>query len=484
MTRPLRWYDLITINIYFFALTTLSQTNGLVFPLLVQGFVGEATKGTRLGELRLWSLMVALLWQAVMGMLSDRNTSRWGRRRPFIFAGSLGIAVFIVLTGVSAGMSGMTGFWFLFVTALLLSVAANTAHGAQQGLIPDLVPDERRGQFSAVKAILELPVPLILVSFTIARLISAGNLWLALGVALAVVLGSMAITMLAPEKPLPKAEAAPFDWEPILRLVLMTALFTSIILGLGALVRSLGGPLEAVTSPMLLLGIIGLLGVVAMLIAVAVGVWISVRISIGNNAASANPSFTWWVINRLAFLVGTTNLSTFAIYFLQGRLGLEREKAAGPAALLMMVIGIFILLAALPSGILGDRFGHKRLVFISGIVAALGVLIALLSPNMTVIYVGGSLIGMATGFFFTANWALGTRIVPHAEAGRYLGISNLAGAGAGAVGAYIGGPLADYVTRRLPDMPGAGYVMLFAIFGVMFLVSVLALQRVRAPQAR
>ena len=112
----------------------------------------------------------------------------------------------------------------------------------------------------------------------------------------------------------------------------------------------------------------------------------------------------------------------------------------------------------------------------------LGVLIALLAPNMTVIYIGGCLIGIATGFFFTANWALGTRIVPQGEAGKYLGISNLAGAGAGAVGAYIGGPIADYVTVRLPGVPGAGYVLLFGIYGVMFLVSVLALRGVQAPQ--
>ncbi len=109
MSRPLRWYDLITINIFFLALTTLSQTNGLVFPLLVQNFVGEATKGARLGELRLWSLMVALLWQALMGMLSDRNTSHLGRRRPFILIGSLAMTVFIALTGVAAGMTGMAG---------------------------------------------------------------------------------------------------------------------------------------------------------------------------------------------------------------------------------------------------------------------------------------------------------------------------------------------------------------------------------------
>ena len=39
MNRVIRWYDYITVNIYWLGLTTLSQTCGLVFPLLIQGFV-------------------------------------------------------------------------------------------------------------------------------------------------------------------------------------------------------------------------------------------------------------------------------------------------------------------------------------------------------------------------------------------------------------------------------------------------------------
>lgn len=481
MSRPLRWYDFITINIFFFGLTALSQTNGLVFPLLVQQFVGETVKGTYLGQLRLWTLMVALLWQAAIGMLSDRSTLRWGRRRPFIFIGTLGMLAFIALTGVSAGMAGMAGFWFLFAMAILQSFASNTAHGAQQGLIPDLVPEDKRGRFSGVKAVLEVPLPMLLVSFTVAKLISAGNLWGGLGLAMAVLIIVMLLTMLAPEKRLTQAPG-PFNWTPILRLALMTGLFTAIILGMGAGVRQLSGLLKTLTTPATLLPAAGLIGLFAIAVTVAIGVWISVRISIGSEAARSNPSFTWWVVNRLAFLVGTTNLSTFAVYFLQGRLGLVREKAAGPAALLMAVIGVFILLSALPSGWLADRFGSKRLVAIAGITASLGVVIALLQPSMNVIYLGGSLIGIATGLFFAANWALGTELVPKAEAGRYLGISNLAGAGAGAVGAYIGGPLADFVTAQLPGLPGAGYILIFAILGVMFLLSTVALRGVRQPK--
>ena len=100
-------------------------------------------------------------------------------------------------------------------------------------------------------------------------------------------------------------------------------------------------------------------------------------------------------------------------------------------------------------------------------------------PSLPVIYVGGVIIGIAIGLFFASNWALGTVLVPKEEAGRYLGISNLAGAGAGAVGAYIGGPIADYFTANVTSVPGLGYILLFSIYGVLFLLSILALTQVR-----
>lgn len=476
--KRMRWFDYITINIYWLGLTTLSQTvSPLVFPLLVQRFVGEAGKGTFFGTLRLWTLMVALLVQALMGMFSDRSTLRWGRRRPFIFVGTLADLVFIAAVGLSASLEGMTGYWFLFAMAILLSAASNTAHGAVQGLIPDLVPEHQRGRFSGVKAVFEIPIPVILVAFTVGPLIAKGNMWGGILVAMGILTLAMLVTMLVREEPL--RESLPLDWAPFLRLVLMTALFTAIILGMREVVKSVGRLMEGVSSATVLVFIMGAVGLVGMAIAVTLGVWASVRISIGNKAARANPSFTWWVVNRLAFLVGTTNLSGFAVYFLQGRLGYAEEKAAGPASQLMMVVGLFILVSALPSGWLADRFGSKRLVVISGVLAALGTLIILLSPSLTPIYVGGCLIGVAAGLFFTANWALGTGLVPKEEAGRYLGISNLAGAGAGAVGAYIGGPIADYFTVQVPGQPGLGYVLLFAIYGVLFLLSAVTLVKVR-----
>ena len=477
MTRLIRWYDYITFNVYFFGLTTLSQTMGLITPLLVQQFVGETQKATYYGTFRLFTLMVALLAQALMGMLSDRSTISWGRRRPFILIGTVITAVLTILIGFTAGMEGMTGFWVLFAIGLLQPVASNMSQAAEQGIIPDLVDEEKRGRFSGVKALLEIPLPLILVAFTVGKLVSKGYLWAGLLVAVGVLVVAMLLTMFVPEKPVKEAPP-PMDWAPFLRLFAMTAVFTLIILGSGQVVKFVSSLMTGISSPTVLFIVMGLFGLAGMLIAVAVGVWLSVRISIGDKAR-ANPSFTWWVINRLAFLVGAVNLSTFAVYFLQARLGYEKEAAAAPASKLILFVGVFILLSTLPAGFLTDRFGKKRMVALAGLVAVVGTVIALSLPNLSIIYVGGCIIGIAAGFFYTANWALGTVLVPKEEAGRYLGISNLAGAGAGAVGAYIGGPIADFVTAQVPGVPGFGYVLIFSIYGLLFLFSVIALTQVK-----
>ena len=469
--KPLRWYDAITINIYYFALTLRSQSlTPLIVPLLVQRFVGDATKGTSYGNLRLVSLMVALLVQAVAGMLSDHNSSRWGRRRPFILLSTiLEILAFLGVGWIAGSMEGMAGYWSLFAVIVCSMVFSNIGHGAAQGLIPDLVPPSQRGRYSGIKAFFELPLPLIFVAFTISRMVSAGNLWAAILTIIAVFIVTTALTMMVREQPVKSTK--PMDWTSLLRLAAMTAVFTVIILLIGAAVRLLLPHLLALKGSLALV-LVGAAGVAGMLLAVALGVIASVRISLGSESA-ARPSFTWWVINRLAFLVGANNLAGFVLYFIQERFPeLQGNLAAQPASLLMMVVGIAILVISIPSGWLTDKFGAKRLLFVSGLLATLGTVIVIMAGSLTVMFVGGVLVGLATGAFFSSNWALGTSIVPKDEAGRWLGISNLAGAGAGAVGAYIGGPIGD----------GAGYVLLMGLYGFLFLFSILALIRIK-PEA-
>lgn len=477
MSSSLQWFDLVKINNIYTGLTTIYQTmTPLIIPLFVQMFVGEERQGTYYGFIRLGTLMAALLTQSIIGNLSDRSTIQFGKRRPFIFIGSITALLFLAASGFAPSIDGEEGFWYLFIILILLMVSTNTAQAAAQGLIPDLVPIDKRGVYSGAKALFEVPIPLIVVALVISKSVSNGKYWDALFIIMGILAITMCITMFVREKK-PEPKKSPLNWENIIRLLLMTIVFTLIILVLGWIIRQLGNIVTNFNTTTMLI-LFGGFGLLSMLIAIGAGVSLCVRIAVGADE-KVTPSFTWWIINRLAFLAGVTNIASFALFFLQARLGYTGEKAAQPVSVLLMIVGAFILLLALPSGWLSDRIGPKRIIAYSGIIAVVGTLSVIISESLPVIYIGGSMIGIATGMFYTSNWSLGTQLVPLEHSAKYLGISNLAGAGAGAVGAFIGGPIADYFTIHTPQIPGLGYILIYAIFGMLFVFSIFAISQVK-----
>ncbi|MGB9880177.1 MAG: MFS transporter, partial [Anaerolineae bacterium] len=260
----------------------------------------------------------------------------------------------------------------------------------------------------------------------------------------------------------------------LMRIALLTAIFAVVTTAFGGLVGAVGKVLSGKGIAQLIA--VGLAGLIAMAGAIIVGVWWSARVGIGEGAHKY-PSFTWWVINRLLYLAAVGSIEGFALYFLQDVVGVPNPpKATGD---LMMVVGIFLLLAALPSGWLSDRLGRKPLVALAGVVAAVGTFLLLFAQNMTMVTISGVIIGLSAGIFMTVNWALGTDLVPATEAGLYLGVSNLAGAGAGIVGAGIGGPMADFFNAY---RSGLGYLVIFGIYGALFVLSAVTLLKVQAKR--
>jgi len=482
--KRLRWIDIIGINLFWLGLNIRNNAVGAIFmPYLVDEFARPEIRNTALGEMRTAGLIIAMLVQPAMGLLSDRSTSRYGRRRPFIFVGvllDLLILAFIAVAG---------SYWWLLVAVLLFQVSANISHGALQGLIPDLAPEDQRGVASAVKAIFEL-IPLILLGITIAPLVGAGRFNLAVAATGACLLVLMLLTMiLVHETPLKEKPDIPLAPTMLRVLGMLAGIVIGALAGLaaGALVGGLAGLLALpILGRQAALEIgVAVGGIVAMAVAVVAGVWAGTLATIGRQVRQ-EPSFTWWVANRLMFLTAVTSLQGFAPYFFIYSFKITREAAVSMTGTLLTVVGIFTLLTALPSGWLSDRFGQARLVSLSGWLAAAGTLVVLVTipvPNLALIYIAGCILGLATGLFVTTNWALGTRLVPPAEAGRYLGISNLAGAGAGMIGAGIGGPVADILNHSLP---GLGYFVIFAGYGILFLLSIVTWRGVKlaiqAPQ--
>src|SRR4030042_70468 len=168
--KRLRWYDYLSINLFWLGLNIRNTAVGSIFmPYLVDIYAPADWKNTSLSLMRTAGVIMPMLIQPAAGLISDRSTSRFGRRRPFILIGVLLDLVFLAAIGLS------WTYWSLLVAVLLIQFSSNISHGPLQGLIPDMVPESQRGQASAIKAIFEL-APIILVGATIAPLLGAKHL--------------------------------------------------------------------------------------------------------------------------------------------------------------------------------------------------------------------------------------------------------------------------------------------------------------------
>jgi MFS family permease len=487
----MRWTDHIPINIYWLGLNVTSGVmTPVLLPYLVALFAPAELKNTYLATIRTVSLAVAMAVQPIAGMLSDRSTSRWGRRRPFIVTGTALDLVFLVLIGSSplwlgstldpffqATLGVNTAYAALLVGIVLLQFSSNLAHGAVQGLIPDLVPQDQRGRSSGVKAVMEM-LPILFV-ILIGPLVDAGRIWSTIAILMAVLILTATITTaFVREKPLCSPPADPLAGR-ILRLVALAAIFVTVTQVAVWSVRQSGQLLARHgAGPAVQIGLVGLVGLLGMAGAVFVGVYAGAAVGIGRQARDQKP-FIWWIINRLLFLAALSSVQGFAQYFIADVLGIPRPATV--TTLLLGVVGLFLLPSALGGGWLADRIGRRPLVMAAGLISGSGTLLLLLANGIPLTLVGASLIGLGAGTFMATSWALGTDLVPPAEAGRYLGISNLAGAGAGIVGAGIGGPLADLFNAL---EPGLGYLVIFGLYAALFFLSSLALTQVSPRPSR
>lgn len=391
--------DYVKITIFGFAMTALwSSLHGIILPLRLLDFVAETQKSTYLGILTFTGLLLAIAVQPIAGAFSDCSSFRWGRRRPFILVGAL--LALALLPGI--GLAGSLAI--LFAIYYLLQVSTNTALGPYYAFIPDLVPEENRGQASGVKGLLEIVggVTFIWVVGHLMANYSNGEgrwwLWLSLGILGIVFLGTMIGTVLTvKERP------------------------------------GTGGPK---------LPLLPTLGK-------------SFRIDV-----KATPDFKRFLVSRLLFIIPLTTFMTFGLYFFKDIAGV-----ADPAAVMgdfALVTGGCMLAMVFPAGRLSDRVGRRPVAFFSGFIGATGIGLLFFFHSYHSMLFAAGLLGSGLGGLTSSNWALAVDLVPREEAARYLGLTNLATAGGSAL-ARLQGPMIDFINAY---SAGLGYaVMLWISFG-------------------
>lgn len=400
----------LKISIYGAALAFLwPSLHSLVIPLRLLDLVPEVQKNTYLGILTFFGLVLAILVQPLAGAISDRSTFHLGRRRPFILLGTLLALLFLPGIGLS------DNFTLLFFSYCLLQCACNIAQGPFQAFIPDLVTQERRGLASGMKSLTEVVVSVallrIIAYFMDKYSVNGGEIWLwsSLSFLGAILVIAMLITLLGVKE------------KPLIsvsRSLPVVNLFKSYLLDI-----------------------------------------------------KRQRDFIWFLVSRLFVLMALINLQTFALYFLR-----DVIRVPNPAAVtgdLLVAVGICLLITVYPAGLLSDKIGRKPVIVSSGVVGATGILWLLFAQSYTNILICGGLLGVSAGAFMSASWALATDLVPLGEEARYLGLTNLATAGAGALARLIG-PLIDFLNSQ---ESGLGYSAMLLVCMFYFIIgSILVLK--------
>lgn len=246
----------------------------------------------------------------------------------------------------------------------------------------------------------------------------------------------------------------------------------------GGIIISIGYVLDDFTVPTIALGLVELATAIGTLLWVREGrqardrkgrSWLSIGLSAWGTDILREESFVNLVISRLMFLAGVNALINFFALFLTRVFGFTADDKALWVPVTQVIVAVVTVAATIPSARASDRVGRKPVIYAACAFGGLGMVVAGLAPGLPVFILGAVLIGAAAGTFLAVDWALMTDIIPKAASGRYMGISNIAVASAGAVAGAVVGPIIDIAgggIAQTGDGPRTAFVVAVAFFAL------------------
>lgn len=383
----------------------------VVLPLQVRALVPGGSANTAWGLVYGTGAVWAIFGPVVFGDWSDRVDTRWGNRLPFIAAGA---ALTLPALALLAGAPSLA---VLAVGYLLLQVSDDLGTGPYGGMVPEVVPEGRRGRASAAMVLLQRLAEVVSAIAALA-LVSTGRIYA--GIAVATVAGA------------------------------------------GVTLWTLRGHRRTEPPPL-------------------------VRPSLAETWVEPwkDADFRWVWANRamtaLAFALVTNYLVNyltdgFASY---RALGFDAGSAAGAANVLALTVSLVGAGGALAAGRLADRWGRKRVIYLSAalVLTALGPLA--LTRDFGLLWLLCFPFGFGFGLYASADWALASDVIPDkSRSGAQMGLwtSSLTSV---QVVAGAAGSMVDGLNRVRPLF---GYQALFWTAGGLFLAGTVLVRMVRGSR--
>jgi MFS family permease len=137
--------------------------------------------------------------------------------------------------------------------------------------------------------------------------------------------------------------------------------------------------------------------------------------------------FFWAFACRLLVTMSIVSVSLYLLFFIIDRLGVPAEEASGVYATVLIVFTLAGIVTSIVFSIVSDRTGRRKaIIWVSALLSAAGLIVALLAPDLTTFLIAMTLVGAAQGAFVSVDVAMMTEVLPtFDEAGKDLGIVSL-----------------------------------------------------------
>jgi len=358
----------------------------------------------------------ALLTPILVGWLSDRTVTRWGRRRPWMVAGTIVNIIGLGLLALAASPLA------LIAAYLVVQLSNNAAGAAYTGVIPDVVRAEDRGRASGLLGTMNqlgtvVGVGLVGVTLKLYGDTRAGLL-AGYGVVALILAVTLLITVIAVKEPrvIPRI-VSPLSGEGRRRGSAALICGAAFLVGLIALFAILLIPLGTVLWP-----------VVAVFLAASVVTVTAARRLPGLMAffqAFRSNDFFWTFATRGLVTLGIFSILPFMELYFRDVVRTPDAGAASAFWLLAVIAGAIV--PSIVGGVLSDRTGRRKLfVYISSAMQAVVVSVLLfgLVRSLSLLYVLGILYGIGYGAYYAVDWALACDVLPNREeaAGRDMAL--------------------------------------------------------------
>lgn len=173
-------------------------------------------------------------------------------------------------------------------------------------------------------------------------------------------------------------------------------------------------------------------------------------------------NFRWFIVSRMLFQFSVMAISFYTIYALR-RFGAEEQTVGAMASLLPLA-----QMASSPiMGWMGDRWGHRNILILGGLISASSAFIALTATHLSMLSVAFALAGIAQSVQWTTAMAITAEFGLVEDRPYYIGLGNTLVAPATLIAPMLGGWMADHFTFNstfiLAALSGLGAMLLVQV---------------------